>query len=154
METVPNFGQPMTMTTPAAAPKPTRLNPIVTLEIKYFWEGCDRGELIGQKCGDCGKFRFPPRPMCPFCHSLKVELVKLSGRGAVYSFIQPRHPMPAGFAEPPIVALIDLEEGFRFVSNLYEIELKDVTPGLPVEVFFVPTLSNRKLPVFRPRSAA
>lgn len=139
---------PETSKTPAA---PTRLKPIVTLEIKFFWDAADREELMGEKCGDCGKFRFPPRPMCPYCNSLKKQHVKLSGRGKVYSWIQPRHPMPAGFTEPPIVALIELEEGFRFVSNLYDIALADVTRDLPVEVFFVPTMGNRKLPVFRPR---
>ena len=141
--------------TPAPAapspPKSTRLNPVVTLENKFFWAAADREELVGERCGNCRKFRFPPRPMCPHCHSLQREEVKLSGRGTVYSWIQPRHPMPAGFAEPPIVALIDLEEGFRFVSNLYDVALADVKPAMPVEVFFVPTMTNRKLPVFRPR---
>jgi uncharacterized protein len=132
--------------------KATRLKPIVTLDIKFFWDACDRGELVAERCADCRKFRFPPRPMCPHCHSLKRDHVKLSGRGSVYSWIRPRHPQPVGFTEPPIVALIDLEEGFRLVSNLYGVEFEQIKPGLAVEVFFEPTLGNRKVPVFRPRS--
>lgn len=139
--------------TSTAAPASTRLNPVVTLENKFFWAACDREELVGERCGDCGRFRFPPRPMCPHCHSLKREEVKLSGRGKVYSWIRPQYPMPAGFAEPPIVTLIELEEGFRLVSNLYDIAFADVKKDLPVEVFFVPTMTHRKLPVFRPRKA-
>ena len=135
-----------------AAPKPTRLAPIVTLDAKFFWDAADKGEFVGEKCGDCGKLRFPPRPMCPHCHSVKQEVVKLSGRGTVYSWILPRHPMPFGFKEAPIVAVIELEEGYRLVSNLYGIEFKDVKPGLPVEVFFEPTIGNHQVPVFRPRA--
>ena len=134
-------------------PAPTRLKPIVTLDIKFFWDACDRGELVAERCSNCAKFRFPPRPMCPHCHSTKRDIVKLSGRGAVYSWIRPRHPMPVGFKEPPIVALIDLEEGFRLVSNLYGIEFEKITPGLPVEVFFDTTVGNRKVPVFKPVGA-
>jgi hypothetical protein len=46
---------------PAAetAPKPTRIAPIVTPDAKSFWEAADREEFIGQKCSDCGRFRFP-----------------------------------------------------------------------------------------------
>jgi hypothetical protein len=132
-------------------PAPTRLKPIVTLDIKFFWDACDREELVAERCSACGKFRFPPRPMCPHCHSLKRDIVRLSGRGTVYSWIRPRHPMPVGFDDPPIVALIDLEEGIRIVSNLYLVEFEKVTAGLPVEVFFDVTVGNRKVPVFRPR---
>ena len=131
--------------------KPTRLKPVVTLDIKFFWDACDREELMAERCSDCQKFRFPPRPMCPYCHSLKREHVKLSGRGTVYSWIRPQHPRPVGFDEAPIVALIDLEEGFRLVSNLYGVEFDQVTCGMPVSVFFVPTMGNRKVPVFQPR---
>ena len=140
----------MTDAAPKPAPKPTRLAPIVTLDAKFFWDAADKSEFVGERCGDCNKFRVPPRPMCPHCHSLKREVAKLSGRGTVYSWIQPRHPVPFGFTEAPIAALIDLEEGYRLVSNLYDVKLEDVKPGMPVEVFFAPTMNNHQVPVFRP----
>jgi uncharacterized protein len=135
-------------------PAPTRLKPVVTLDIKFFWDGCAREELLAERCTGCRKFRFPPRPMCPHCHSLEREHVKLSGRGSVYSWIRPQHPRPVGFDEPPIVALVQLEEGFRIVSNLYGVDFDKVRAGMPVEAFFVPTVGNRKVPVFRPAGAA
>ncbi len=139
-----------TDTEPKAA-KPMRLNPIITLDTKFFWDRANQSELVAQRCSSCSKFRFPPRPMCPHCHSVQREEVKLSGRGTVYSWIRPRHPQPVGFREPPIVALIELEEGFRVVSNLYDIAFEDIKPGLPVEVFFDKTMGGRQVPVFRPR---
>jgi uncharacterized OB-fold protein len=140
--------------TPPAAPKPTRIAPIVTPDAKFFWEGADREEFLGQKCSDCGRFRFPPRPMCPHCFSLKREEVKLSGHGIVVAWTMPRHPPPFGFREPPIVALIQLDEGVRFVSNLVGVKLEEVKMGMPVDVAFEATMNNHKVPVFKPRTQA
>jgi len=134
-------------------PAPTRLKPIVTLDIKFFWDACDKEQLVAERCSQCRQFRFPPRPMCPNCHSTKREHVQLSGQGKVYSWIRPVHPKPVGFAEPPTVALIDLDEGFRIVSNVYGIEFEKITVGLPVQVYFDPTVGGRKVPVFKPRAA-
>ena len=130
--------------------QPKRMPPVVTLDAKFFWDHANKGEFVCQKCSDCGEFRFPPRPMCPHCHSLNTDIVELSGRGTVYSWIRPRHPKPAGFDTPPVAALIELEEGFRFVSNIEGVELEDVTAGMPVQVDFAPTLKNKQVPVFRP----
>ncbi len=141
-----------TPTTPPAAPKPTRIAPIVTLDAKSFWDAADREEFIGQKCGDCGKFVFPPRPMCPYCHSLNRQDTKLSGFGTVHAWCVPRHPHPFGFREAPIVAVIQLEEGIRFVSNVVGIGIEGMKQDMPVEVTFEPTMNNHKVPVFRPRT--
>jgi uncharacterized OB-fold protein len=142
----------MTSTPEQSAPKPTRMAPIVTPESKFFWDAADREEFLGQKCSDCGRFRFPPRPMCPHCHSLKREEVKLSGYGKVHAWTLPRHPAPFGFSEPPIVAVIELDEGIRFVSNLVGIALDQVKMDMPVEVTFEDTQGGHKVPVFRPRA--
>ncbi|MGH8455510.1 MAG: Zn-ribbon domain-containing OB-fold protein [Stenotrophobium sp.] len=135
-----------------AAPKPIRIAPIVTPDAKFFWEGADREEFLGQKCSDCHKFRFPPRPMCPYCHSLKREEVPLSGYGTVHAWTVPRHPPPFGFREAPIVAVIDLQEGIRFVSNVVGISIEEMQQDLPVEVTFEPTMNKHKVPVFKPRA--
>lgn len=132
--------------------KPTRIAPIVTPDAKFFWDAADREQFVGQKCGDCGRFTFPPRPMCPFCHSLKRQEVPLSGRGTVHAWTVPRHPQPFGFKEAPIVAVIQLEEGIRMVSNVVGIAPEDMVMDLPVEVIFEPTMNNHKVPVFKPRA--
>jgi len=144
------MSEPTTPPAAPAAPKPTRIAPIVTLDAKTFWEAADREEFIGQKCGDCGKFVFPPRPMCPHCHSLNRQDVKLSGKGTVHSWTIPRHPHPFGFKESPIVAVIQLAEGTRMVSNLVGVGYDEVKQDMEVEVTFEPTMNNHKVPVFRP----
>jgi uncharacterized OB-fold protein len=72
------------------------------------------------------------------------------GARARAQLVFPRHPAPIGFAEPPIVALVDLEEGIRLVSNLVEVTPDAIAPGMPVEVIFAPTAGGKAVPVFRP----
>lgn len=139
------------MSTETSAPKkPIRMAPIVSAESKFFWDAADRGEFVAQRCGDCGLYSFPPRPMCPQCHSLKREVVALSGKGEVLSWTVPRHPPAFGFLEPPIVAVIKLAEGINFVSNVNGVALDEMRVGLPVEVRFEPTMGNHQVPVFQP----
>ncbi|MGJ8670257.1 MAG: Zn-ribbon domain-containing OB-fold protein [Oceanococcus sp.] len=132
------------------APKPTRLAPIAMPDNQFFWDAAKEDKFVGQQCGDCGHYRFPPRPMCPQCHSLNTNIVELSGKAKVVSWIRPRHPMPFGFKELPTVVVVELEEGFRFVSNLEGIAFEDVKADMPVEVFFADTMGKAKVPVFRP----
>lgn len=134
--------------------KPTRLAPIVTPDAKFFWEAADREELVCQRSRATGKFLFPPRPMCPDTHSVDIEVAQLSGRGKVVSWVKPVHPPAFGFKEPPTVAVIELEEGVRFVTNVIDIAFEDITRDMPVEVCFVPTMNNHKVPVFRPAKQA
>ena len=131
-----------------------RPDPVYTPDAAFFWDGVARGELLGQRCADCSRLVHPPRPMCPSCHSLRRETVRLSGRGKVYSWVIPRHPAPVGFAESPIVALIELEEGIRLVSNVIEVSPEKVRAGMAVEVCFAPTRGGRAVPLFRPRGDA
>jgi uncharacterized OB-fold protein len=92
--------------------------------------------------------------MCPRCHSLQREVVRLSGRGSVYSWIVPRHPAPIGFAEAPVVALIALDEGLRLVSNVVGVPVAEMHNGLRVEVAFEPTAAGHAVPVFRREPSA
>lgn len=134
------------------AKEPTQLAPILTLESKFFWDAATKEQFVCEKCSDCGEFRFPPQPMCPVCHSVKRDITELSGRAKVISWIRPVHPKPIGFDEPPTVAVVEVEEGFRFVTNIVDIPYEDITAEMPVEVTFAPTVKNKKVPVFRPVS--
>lgn len=133
-----------------AGDKPTRIPPIVTLDAKFFWDAADQEQFVGQKCGDCGLYTFPPRPMCPQCFSLNRQVVPLSGRGTVHGWTIPRHPPPFGFKEAPIVAVIQLEEGIRFVSNVVDCAYDEIRPDMPVQVTFEGTMGKHKVPVFKP----
>ena len=114
---------------------PRVIPPVPDADDRSFWDGVSRDRLLLQRCADCHAVQHPPSPMCPTCQSVHREWFDVSGRGSVYSWIQSHHPSAPDEA-PRIVALIDLDEGPRIVSNLQDIELAAIEPGLPVEVFF------------------
>ena len=129
-----------------------RLAPTTTLDTKFFWEALKEGKLLIQRCAECKTLRHPPRPMCPRCNSLRWDTVESSGRGEVYSFVMPRHPQWPWFEGTYIVALVQLEEGTRIISNLCDVDPDDVTIGMPVEAFIEHFDNGVALPQFRPRS--
>jgi uncharacterized OB-fold protein len=133
-------------------PPITRPAPVMTPDTVFYWEGAARGELLAQQCGGCGTLHHPPRPMCPRCGSTERHAKKLSGRGTVYSWVVPRHPVLPIFAPDTVVALVELEEGIRIVSNVYGVPVAEMRNGIEVEAYFVPTAKGGAVPVFRPRS--
>ncbi len=132
---------------------PERLAPSMTPDTQFFWDGAKEHRLLTQQCSACNRLRHPPRPMCPVCNALDWEAVEASGRGTVFSFVMPRHPQYPWFEPNYIVALVELEEGVRLVTNLVDVTPADVTIGLPVEVRFDEFAGGLVLPMFRPRRA-
>jgi uncharacterized protein len=129
-----------------------RLAPTTTPDTEFFWDGLKDGTLLIQRCGGCGTLRHPPRPMCPHCNSLEWNAIESSGRGTVYSFVMPRHPPWPWFeGQTYIVALIELEEGTRILSNLRDVDPAAVTIGMPVEAFVERFDNGVALHQFRPR---
>jgi 3-oxo-4,17-pregnadiene-20-carboxyl-CoA hydratase alpha subunit len=142
---------------PQAPPAPDtkrrrlRPRPARTPDSAFFWEGVAAGRLRIQRCSGCGRLRHPPGPMCPHCHDLVWDSVESSGRGRVYSWVVAHHPPVPPFEYPNAIALIELEEGSRIVSNLVGIDPADIRIDLPVEVVFTPVDEELTLPLFRPR---
>jgi hypothetical protein len=86
--------------------------------------------------------------MCPQCGSVDWEVIDLAGTGSVYSWIISRHPSQPD-DEPRIVALVELDEGVRMVTNLRDVEAADVHAGLRVGVGFQ-EIDGTALPQFSP----
>jgi uncharacterized OB-fold protein len=126
--------------------------PKVGHDDRYFWDGVDAGRLLARKCAECGRLQHPPSPMCPACHSVEWTTEELSGRATVHSWIVSKHPtLPDDAAR--IVALLDLEEGLRLVTNLQGIEPAEVRNGMAVEVAFM-DVDGVRLPQFVPAMGA
>jgi uncharacterized OB-fold protein len=119
---------------------------------EFFWESARRQELVLQQCADCQKFRFYPRSVCPHCLSDRFEWRRASGHGVVYSFTVIHRPPTPAFREqvPYVLALIDLAEGVRMMSNIVGCDPQEVAMGMPVEVTFEELTAEITLPVFKP----
>ena len=93
--------------------------PVPTPETQPFWDGCAAGELRIQRCADCGRPYFYPRPVCPACGSRNVEWFTASGRATLYSYVINHRPAP-GFEDdaPYAIAVVELDEGPRMMTSI------------------------------------
>lgn len=121
---------------------------------KPFWDSCKRHELLIQKCKDCKNPIFYPKLFCPHCLSDNLEWVKASGRGKVYSYTVVHSYQPTEFAEdvPYVVAVIDLDEGVRMMSNIVNCPTEAVKCDMEVEAIFEDVTDEITLPKFKPVS--
>ncbi len=103
-------------------------------ESAEFWRRVASHALAFQRCLACRAFRFYPRALCPECLSDRAEWVAASGRGTVYSFTVCHRPASEAFAAatPYIVALVDLAEGVRLLTNLVDCAPTEARVGMPV----------------------
>ena len=126
--------------------------PIPNEDTKPFWDGLKEHKLRIQKCSQCGQFRFPPRIICPYCMSLESEWVEVEGGGTVYSFTIVHHAYtPAYEGELPyVVAIIELEEGIRLISNIVGCKPEQVEIGMHVELTFEDVTPDFTLHKFQP----
>ncbi|MGE4605242.1 MAG: bifunctional MaoC family dehydratase N-terminal/OB-fold nucleic acid binding domain-containing protein [Myxococcota bacterium] len=130
--------------------KPTRLRPPLAHDNAWWWEGVDNDKLLIQKCDECGVLRHPPRPMCSECQSISWGSIEASGRGTVHSYTVMHHPPIPGYDYPLAVALIDLEEGTRIISNVEGIGPEEVRIGMKVTCTIETAEGDFKLPIFHP----
>src|SRR5262249_40420522 len=84
---------------------------------------------------------------CPRCRSLEWDTRRASGRGSVYSYVIPHHPLVPAFPEPYVVALVDLEEGTRLVTNLIGVPPSEVRIGMAVQLSITKVDDELALPL-------
>jgi uncharacterized protein len=125
--------------------------PVPTPETRHYWDGAKMGELRLQQCDDCQHIYFPPRPFCPECASRGVSVINASGKGILYSYVI-NHRLPKWREEPYAIAIVELAEGPRMMTNIVGVPQ---TPemlilDMPVEVVFESVSDEITLPKFQP----
>jgi uncharacterized OB-fold protein len=128
-----------------------RILPEPTPETRHFWDGCRAGELRLQRCTDCARSYFPPRSFCPACGSRSVEVYRASGKASLYSYVINHRPRPDMGSEPHSIAVVDLAEGPRMMTNIVGCPQtpEALVLDMPLEVTFE-TFGDIALPLFRP----
>jgi len=126
--------------------------PIADGETAPYWEGAKQGTLRIKRCTACDRPFFYPRTYCPRCGSDATRWMDASGRGHVYSYTVIAHNDVAPFKEwlPYVVALVELDEGPRLVTNIVGCDTRNVKVGQRVEVVFEKIDEAVTLPKFRP----
>ncbi len=124
---------------------------MIRIDSQFFWDACERGELVVQFCEPCEKLWHPPRAICPNCHSAEKTETKLSGEGTVLSWARQVRPASFMFKESPWIILVELDEGVRMVSNLESETAPEF--GMRVSVDFAKTSGGKAVPVFKAAEA-
>lgn len=138
---------------------PRRFEPPVGAESVPFWDATREGRLVLQWCTACVRAIFYPRAFCPHCGAGDHELEwrPAAGRATVHAAVVETRPEAAGAAfsggEPYCVALVDLDEGVRMMTNIVGCPPAEVHSGMAVEVTWEPLSDGRRLPLFRPPGA-
>lgn len=115
-----------------------------------YWQAAREGKLVLQQCAACGLKRFLPRHLCPTCWSDQTQWVEACGRGTVHAVTIVRRAPSQAFREkvPYVVALVDLDEGPRMLTNIVGPNAEQARIGQPVEVTFE-VRDNGAVPQFR-----
>lgn len=137
------------MTTPAAYEKPL---PVKTPENAPYWESAKAHALKLPRCSSCGHFRHPPADHCSSCLSDEAEWREVSGRGTLYSFTIVHQRYDPSFADslPYNIAVVELEEGPRLVSNVVDVDNQSLRVGMPLTITYDDITDEFTLPKFRP----
>jgi uncharacterized OB-fold protein len=138
------------------ATTPTRPLPDSRNAGAAFWSSAAQGVLVVPKCDACLRTFWHPRPRCPHCGSERVAWMRSSGRGRIHTFTVVRQSGDPYFRAkvPYAVAMIDLDEGVRLMSNVVDTPLEALAIGLCVEVLFEPAGDAMAIPLFRVRPGA
>ncbi|HEX7166786.1 MAG TPA: OB-fold domain-containing protein [Acidimicrobiales bacterium] len=142
--------------TEAAATDATRLEPPVGDVSVPFWEATKERRYVVQWCAACDEPIYYPREVCPRCLSADTLDWRTSrGTGTVYAVSvqhRPANPLMADRV-PYAVALVDLADGVRVMSNVVNCDPESVRVGDAVRVAWEPLSDGRNLPVFEPQPA-
>jgi uncharacterized OB-fold protein len=126
--------------------------PEPSAESAPFWAAAKERRLLIPRCNSCGSIWFPPTHACPSCGSVDRSWVEASGRGTVFSFVVVHRIYHPGFAGkvPYVVAVIELEEGLRLLSNVVGVAPDQVRCDMPVRVTFEERRGDMIIPQFVP----
>lgn len=125
-----------------------------TPEAKPYWDGLKEHKLMLPKCGDCSAVFFYPRAVCTECQSRNITWIQASGKGKLYSFeiLHRAFVREVKVPLPYVLAMIELEEGPRLLSNLINIapDPKVIACDMPVQVVFQKLTDDVTIPLFQP----
>lgn len=131
---------------------PRRLEPPVTELTEEFWDATRERRFLLQWCVDCDVAQWFPRDICLSCGASHLEWREASGAGVVYAMTVENKPMNPAIngGERYVIALVDLAEGPRMMTNVFGCPPDDVYVGMPVRLAWDPLSDGRHLAVFEP----
>lgn len=135
---------------PGGEQRALRPRPAINHDNAFWFEAAREHRLVIQRCTACKSLRHPPGPCCPQCGSFEWDTVEACGEGHVYSYVVAHHPRHPAFDYPLVIAVVELAEGTRLITNMTGVEPEDVEIGMPVVLDWIDPDPDLSLPAFRP----
>ena len=129
---------------------PTRIASPRGHDNKWWWDACDEGKVLIQRCKNCQTLRHPPRPMCGECQSMEWDSIESTLDGEILSHTELHHPKIPGYQYPLVCAVIALAEGTNFVANIVGCDPSAVHIGMKVKGKVEQVDEKTMLPQFYP----
>ena len=120
-----------------------------------FWDATRARQLVVQWCTDCDRAVYYPRHVCPGCLGGSLEWRPSVGTGTVYAVTVEHRPQDPRLSDraPYAVALVDVDDGWRTMTNVVGVDPAQLKVGCRVRVAWEKLSDGRHLPVFTPVEA-
>ena len=114
--------------------------------ISSFQEFLKENKLMATRCLACDKLWLPPRPICPDCHSDKLEWSGLSGNGRLLTFTvihfgtMPMIKEGHGMKNPYCTGIVKTDEGPAISAQILGVDVlnpQSIHIDTPVKAEFV-----------------
>lgn len=105
-----------------------------------YWSAALDGELMVQRCADCGGWQWGPEWICHRCLSFDMKWEKVAPEGRIFSWERSWHPVHPALREhgPYITVLVELPhaDNIRMAGNLLGDPHQAVEIGTAVQAVF------------------
>lgn len=135
---------------PNETPRPL---PALDMDNTAYWTGGANGELLINRCDDCGYYIHPPTQFCPSCESCSVTPQPVSGRGEIITMTVNHRAWFPELRVPYVVAMVAIEEqeDVHLITNIVDCDPLSVKIGDKVKVRFEQA-EDLWIPLFAPHS--
>lgn len=130
-------------------------SPSIDTDSESWWAAVQDRVLMVNACGSCGRSSLYARPFCPRCWSEDVALTPASGRARLYTWsVVHQSAAPFDTRTPYVVAMVDLEEGPRVMTELADCPAEELHADMELVIAFRRDDDGFVVPTFRPVTAS
>lgn len=118
-----------------------------------FWKASREGQFLLHRCNACGR-SYWPASRCIEHGDEAMAWFMASGRGEVHTYTVIHHAYTAAMHDrvPYVVAVVKLDEGPFFHTNIIGCDTGDVHVGMRVALSARAEVAGLALPVFKPEN--
>jgi uncharacterized OB-fold protein len=125
--------------------------PTTDTDSESWWVAVQDGTLTVNACRSCKQNSLYTRPFCPHCWSEEISAVPATGRATLYTWtITHQNGPPFDSRGPYVVAMVDLAEGPRLMTNIEGCPPEALEAGLQLILDFRHDEDGFAVPIFTP----